>query len=65
MTKAAKGQEARSPQRGPVKTRTRGAREPVKRKPAAAKSRTPKPELKIVQTQVFRGPNYWSYESCV
>ena len=65
MTKAAKGQQARSPQRGPAKTRTRGARESVKREPAAAKSRTPKPDLKIVQTQVFRGPNYWSYEPCV
>ncbi len=65
MTKAAKGQQSRSPQRGPAKTRTRGARESVKREPAAAKSRTPKPDLKIVQTQVFRGPNYWSYEPCI
>jgi cyanophycin synthetase len=65
VTKAANGQQARSQQRGPAKTRTRGAREPVKRERATAKSRTPKPDLKIVQTQVFRGPNYWSYESCV
>ena len=64
MTKAAKGQQARSSQRGPATTRTRGAKESVKRE-AAAKSRTPKPDLKILQTQVFRGPNYWSYEPCV
>ncbi|HJQ73233.1 MAG TPA: acetate--CoA ligase family protein, partial [Actinomycetota bacterium] len=37
----------------------------MKREPATAKARTPKPDLKIVQTQVFRGPNYWSYEPCV
>jgi cyanophycin synthetase len=24
-----------------------------------------KPDLEIVQTQVFRGPNYWSYEPCI
>jgi cyanophycin synthetase len=63
VTKAAKGQQARTSQRGPARTRTRGAKESVKREPA--KSRTPKPDLKIVQTQVFRGPNYWSYEPCV
>ena len=31
----------------------------------APKSSKPKPDLKIVQTQVFRGPNYWSYEPCI
>ena len=24
-----------------------------------------RPDLTIVQTQVFRGPNYWSYEPCI
>ncbi|MEX2202800.1 MAG: cyanophycin synthetase [Actinomycetota bacterium] len=24
-----------------------------------------KPDLKIVETQIFRGPNYWSYDPCV
>jgi hypothetical protein len=28
-------------------------------------SAAPEPDLRIVQTQVFRGPNYWSYESCI
>ena len=65
MTKAAKDQQTRSSPRGPAKTRTRSGRESAKREPASAKSRTPKPDLQIVQTQVFRGPNYWSYEPCI
>jgi cyanophycin synthetase len=44
---------------------TRATRQAVKRQPASAKSGKPKPDLKIVQTQVFRGPNYWSYEPCI
>jgi cyanophycin synthetase len=28
-------------------------------------STRPGPDLRILQTQVFRGPNYWSYESCI
>jgi cyanophycin synthetase len=47
------------------RTRTRGDRERAKREPAAKKPGRPKPDLKILQTQVFRGPNYWSYEPCV
>src|SRR5437762_6244166 len=33
--------------------------EPIANKPAA------KPDLKILQTQVLRGPNYWSYEPAI
>jgi cyanophycin synthetase len=43
----------------PRADRERARREPVAKKPAA------KADLKIVETQVFRGPNYWSYEPCV
>ena len=49
MTKAAKDQQTRSSPRGPAKTRTRSGRESAKREPASAKSRTPKPDLQIVQ----------------
>jgi cyanophycin synthetase len=48
-----------------ARTRTRGDRERAKREPAVRKPGRPKPDLKILQTQVFRGPNYWSYEPCV
>jgi cyanophycin synthetase len=39
--------------------RTRSKREPASKKPPL------KPDLKIVETQIFRGPNYWSYDPCV
>jgi cyanophycin synthetase len=39
--------------------RARSKREPVSRKPPL------RPDLKIVETQIFRGPNYWSYDPCV
>jgi cyanophycin synthetase len=39
--------------------RARSKREPVSKKPPL------KPDLKILETQVFRGPNYWSYDPCV
>jgi cyanophycin synthetase len=26
---------------------------------------SPRPDLKVLETQVFRGPNYWSYEPCI
>ena len=29
------------------------------RKPPAS------PDLRILETQIFRGPNYWSYEPCI
>ena len=47
-----------------VRPRPRADRERAKREPAA-KKRPAKADLKIVETQVFRGPNYWSYEPCV
>ena len=46
------------------RTRSRDDRQRAKREPAARK-RPLKPDLTIVTTQVFRGPNYWSYEPCV
>jgi cyanophycin synthetase len=39
--------------------RRRAKREPVAKKPKLAA------DLTILQTQVFRGPNYWSYEPCI
>ncbi len=37
----------------------RAKREPAPKRPPA------KPDLKVLEAQVFRGPNYWSYEPCV
>ena len=45
-------------------TKTRAARQKPKREPAAKKPPL-SPDLAVVQTQVFRGPNYWSYEPCI
>ena len=45
-------------------TSTRSARRQAKSEPAAKKPPL-KPDLTILQTQVFRGPNYWSYEPCI
>jgi len=45
-------------------TATRGARRAAKSESLARKPPL-KPDLKILQTQVFRGPNYWSYEPCI
>jgi len=39
--------------------RARAKREPAKGKPAA------KPDLAIIESQAFRGPNYWSYDPCI
>jgi cyanophycin synthetase len=39
--------------------RQRAKREPASRKPPASA------ELRILQTQVFRGPNYWSYDPAI
>lgn len=41
------------------KERERTKREATSQKPAA------KPELRILDMQIFRGPNYWSYEPAV
>jgi cyanophycin synthetase len=47
-----------------TRPRPRADRERAKREPAAEKPPA-KADLRIVETQVFRGPNYWSYEPCV
>jgi cyanophycin synthetase len=47
---------------GPTATRRdreRTKREPAERKPPA------RPDLRILETQVFRGPNFWSYDPCI
>jgi cyanophycin synthetase len=46
------------------RTRTHADRQRAKREPAARK-RPLRPDLTIVTSQVFRGPNYWSYEPCI
>jgi cyanophycin synthetase len=46
------------------RTRTRSERERAKREPTKRKPKA-KPDLTIVETQVFRGPNYWSYEPAI
>jgi cyanophycin synthetase len=45
-------------------TRSRADRERVRREPASDKP-APRPDLRIMETQVFRGPNFWSYEPCI
>ena len=39
--------------------KTRADRQRAKREPPSQKKTRPKPDLTILQTQVFRGPNYW------
>ena len=55
---------AGDPAPGKGATKTRAARQKTKREPAAKKPPL-SPDLAVVQTQVFRGPNYWSYEPCI
>ena len=57
--------EAAPKQRRAAKTGTRAGRDSLKRQRASAKLSKPKPDLKIIQTQVLRGPNYWSYEPSI
>jgi cyanophycin synthetase len=45
-------------------TRTRAARAERRSEPVAKKPPL-RPDLSILQTQVFRGPNYWSYEPSI
>jgi len=45
-------------------TRSAPARPPRKR-PAPPKGAVPRAELKIVETRVYRGPNYWNYEPAI
>ena len=47
-----------------ARARTRTDRVRSKREPAAKKPPL-RPDLRIVETQVFRGPNYWSYDPCI
>ncbi|HEX5950833.1 MAG TPA: cyanophycin synthetase, partial [Actinomycetota bacterium] len=47
-----------------ARTRTTAERRRAKTEPAGAKPRA-KPDLRIVETQVFRGPNYWSYDPAI
>jgi cyanophycin synthetase len=46
------------------RTGTRSERERAKQEAAADKPPAT-PDLKIVETQVFRGPNFWSYEPAI
>ena len=45
-------------------TATKAARERTKRGPSERKPAR-RPDLKIVSSHVYRGPNYWSYEPCI
>jgi cyanophycin synthetase len=46
------------------RTRSRADRRRAKEGPSTEK-RPLGPELKVVETQVFRGPNYWSYDPAI
>jgi cyanophycin synthetase len=46
------------------RTRSRADRRRAKEEPSAEK-RPLGPELEVVETQVFRGPNYWSYDPAI
>src|SRR5207249_497041 len=46
------------------RTKDRATRERTKREPAVRKPHA-RPDLRILETQVFRGPNYWSYEPAI
>ena len=46
------------------RTRSRADRRRAKEEPPADK-RPLAPDLKVVETQVFRGPNYWSYDPAI
>ncbi len=46
------------------RTRTRADRRRARGEPASEK-RSLAPDLRIVETQVFRGPNYWSYDPAI
>ena len=59
--KLAKSQPAGSK---PAKQQTSKGKAPKKRKPPSEKPRL-RPDLRIVQTQVFRGPNYFSYDPAI
>ena len=46
------------------RTRTRAERARAKAEAPDGKP-SAKPDLKVVEAQVFRGPNYWSYDPCI
>ena len=46
------------------RTETLADRREAKREPEVAKPPA-RPDLRILETQVFRGPNYWSYDPCI
>ena len=46
------------------RTRSRDERHRAKNEPAAEKPPA-RPDLKVVETHLFRGPNYWSYEPAI
>ena len=46
------------------RTRTPAERKRAKRQPPSEKPPS-RPDLKILEIHVFRGPNYWSYEPCI
>jgi len=46
------------------RTRSRADRRRARDEPGADK-RPLAPDLKVVETQVFRGPNYWSYDPAI
>ncbi len=50
-------------------TATRRASTPARRRsrriPDPPPGATPRPELKIVETRVYRGPNYWNYDPAI
>jgi cyanophycin synthetase len=46
------------------RTASRGDRERAKREPSEDKPPA-KPDLRILELQTFRGPNYWSYEPAI
>jgi cyanophycin synthetase len=48
----------------PAPSRARAARQRAKREPAERKPKL-RPDLTIVESQVFRGPNFWSYDPCI
>jgi cyanophycin synthetase len=50
--------------KGAGRTSSKADRQRAKREPAAKKPPL-RPDLTIVRSQVFRGPNFWSYEPCV
>src|SRR5712691_1992079 len=55
-----------SPEQAPTEqaARARSARRRAKEEPASEKPPA-RADLKILESRVFRGPNFWSYEPCI